>query len=80
MTNYNLRTHDDSDLAPTVLIGFAAKYLFQQCTAITTYSVNMEDAGASIIEPLAVSSRYGYELTKPESIGQLSASCTANLL
>ncbi|ENJ1269500.1 two-component sensor histidine kinase BarA [Salmonella enterica] len=71
MTNYSLRARMMIlILAPTVLIGLLLSIFF------VVHSYNdlqrqLEDAGASIIEPLAVSSEYGMNLQNRESIGQL---------
>ncbi|PUK89332.1 two-component sensor histidine kinase BarA [Salmonella enterica] len=57
-------------LAPTVLIGLLLSIFF----VVHRYNDlqrQLEDAGASIIEPLAVSSEYGMNLQNRESIGQL---------
>ncbi|HAE8701504.1 TPA_asm: two-component sensor histidine kinase BarA [Salmonella enterica] len=67
MTNYSLRARI---LAPTVLIGLLLSIFF----VVHRYNDlqrQLEDAGASIIEPLAVSSEYGMNLQNRESIGQL---------
>lgn len=70
MTNYSLRAR------MMILIGtdrpywFIAEYLF----VVHRYNDlqrQLEDAGASIIEPLAVSTEYGMSLQNRESIGQL---------
>ncbi|EHI9743024.1 two-component sensor histidine kinase BarA [Salmonella enterica] len=71
MTNYSLRARMMIlILAPTVLIGLLLSIFF----VVHRYSDlqrQLEDAGASIIEPLAVSSEYGMNLQNRESIGQL---------
>ncbi|VTQ20813.1 two-component sensor kinase/response regulator [Escherichia coli] len=71
MTNYSLRrTHDDSDPGTDRPYWFIAEYLF----VVHRYNDlqrQLEDAGASIIEPLAVSTEYGMSLQNRESIGQL---------
>lgn len=71
MTNYSLRARMMIlILAPTVLIGLLLSVFF----VVHRYNdlqSQLEDAGASIIEPLAVSSEYVIGLQKPESIGQL---------
>ncbi|ECO4725539.1 two-component sensor histidine kinase BarA [Salmonella enterica] len=57
-------------MAPTVLIGLLLSIFF----VVHRYNDlqrQLEDAGASIIEPLAVSSEYGMNLQNRESIGQL---------
>ncbi len=65
MTNYSLRARMMIlILAPTVLIGLLLSIFF----VVHRYNDlqrQLEDAGASIIEPLAVSSELWYELTKP---------------
>lgn len=71
MTNYSLRARMMIlILAPTVLIGLLLSIFF----VVHRYNDlqrQLEDAGASIIEPLAVSSEYGMNLQNRESIGQL---------
>lgn len=71
MTNYSLRARMMIlSLAPTVLIGLLLSIFF----VVHRYNDlqrQLEDAGASIIEPLAVSSEYGMNLQNRESIGQL---------
>lgn len=71
MTNYSLRARMMIlILAPTVLIGLLLSVFF----VVHRYNdlqQQLEDAGASIIEPLAVSSEYGMNLQNRESIGQL---------
>ncbi|KNC11926.1 histidine kinase [Klebsiella sp. RIT-PI-d] len=71
MTNYSLRARMMIlILAPTVLIGLLLSVFF----VVHRYNdlqSQLEDAGASIIEPLAVSSEYGMNLQNHESIGQL---------
>ena len=71
MTNYSLRARMMIlILAPTVLIGVLLSVFF----VVHRYNDlqrQLEDAGASIIEPLAVSSEYGMALQNRESIGQL---------
>lgn len=71
MTNYSLRARMMIlILAPTVLIGLMLSIFF----VVHRYNdlqQQLEDAGASIIEPLAVSTEYGMNLQKRESIRQL---------
>ena len=71
MTNYSLRARMMIlILAPTVLIGLLLSIFF----VVHRYNDlqrQLEDAGASIIEPLAVSTEYGMSLQNRESIGQL---------
>ncbi|EHQ2903447.1 two-component sensor histidine kinase BarA [Salmonella enterica] len=71
MTNYSLRARMMIlILAPTVLIGLLLSIFF----VVHRYNDlqrQLEYAGASIIEPLAVSSEYGMNLQNRESIGQL---------
>ncbi|EDZ2599143.1 two-component sensor histidine kinase BarA [Salmonella enterica] len=71
MTNYSLRARMMIlILTPTVLIGLLLSIFF----VVHRYNDlqrQLEDAGASIIEPLAVSSEYGMNLQNRESIGQL---------
>ncbi|EDK7806301.1 two-component sensor histidine kinase BarA [Salmonella enterica subsp. enterica serovar Heidelberg] len=71
MTNYSLRARMMIlILAPTVLIGLLLSIFF----VVHRYNDlqrQLEDAGASIIEPLALSSEYGMNLQNRESIGQL---------
>lgn len=71
MTNYSLRARMMVlILAPTVLIGLLLSIFF----VVHRYNDlqrQLEDAGASIIEPLAVSSEYGMNLDNRESIRQL---------
>ncbi|KFD23350.1 two-component sensor histidine kinase BarA [Yokenella regensburgei] len=71
MTNYSLRARMMIlILAPTVLIGLLLSIFF----VVHRYNDlqrQLEDAGASIIEPLAVSSEYGMNLQNREAIGQL---------
>ncbi|HEX4501997.1 MAG TPA: two-component sensor histidine kinase BarA [Scandinavium sp.] len=71
MTNYSLRARMMIlILAPTVLIGLLLSIFF----VVHRYhdlQRQLEDAGASIIEPLAVSSEYGMNLQNREPIGQL---------
>ncbi|WP_080077458.1 two-component sensor histidine kinase BarA [Salmonella enterica] len=71
MTNYSLRARMMIlILAPTVLIGLLLSIFF----VVHRYNDlqrQLEDAGASIIEPLSVSSEYGMNLQNRESIGQL---------
>ncbi|EKC9334203.1 two-component sensor histidine kinase BarA [Salmonella enterica] len=71
MTNYSLRARMMIlILAPTVLVGLLLSIFF----VVHRYNDlqrQLEDAGASIIEPLAVSSEYGMNLQNRESIGQL---------
>ncbi|WP_342322077.1 two-component sensor histidine kinase BarA [Kosakonia sp. BYX6] len=71
MTNYSLRARMMIlILAPTVLIGVLLSIFF----VVHRYNDlqrQLEDAGASIIEPLAVSSEYSMTLQDKEAIGQL---------
>ncbi|WP_318366826.1 two-component sensor histidine kinase BarA [Enterobacter sp.] len=71
MTNYSLRARMMIlILAPTVLIGLLLSIFF----VVHRYNdlqQQLEDAGASIIEPLAVSTEYGMNLQDRESIRQL---------
>ncbi|WP_436893251.1 two-component sensor histidine kinase BarA [Siccibacter turicensis] len=71
MTNYSLRARMMIlILAPTVLIGLMLSIFF----VVHRYNdlqQQLEEAGASIIEPLAVSSEYGMNLQNRESIRQL---------
>lgn len=71
MTNYSLRARMMIlILAPTVLIGVLLSIFF----VVHRYNDlqrQLEDAGASIIEPLAVSSEYSMALQDKEAIGQL---------
>ncbi len=71
MTNYSLRARMMIlILAPTVLIGVLLSIFF----VVHRYNDlqrQLEDAGASIIEPLAVSSEYSMALQDREAIGQL---------
>ncbi|MGG5840428.1 two-component sensor histidine kinase BarA, partial [Huaxiibacter chinensis] len=71
MTNYSLRARMMIlILAPTVLIGLLLSIFF----VVHRYNdlqQQLEDAGASIIEPLAVSSEYGMNLQNREPLGQL---------
>ncbi len=75
MTNYSLRARMMIlILAPTVLIGLLLSIFF----VVHRYNDlqrQLEDAGASIIEPLAVSTEYGMSLQNRESIGQFMAYC-----
>ena len=75
MTNYSLRARMMIlILAPTVLIGLLLSIFF----VVHRYNDlqrQLEDAGASIIEPLAVSTEYGMSLQNRESIGQLISDC-----
>ena len=68
MTNYSLRARMMIlILAPTVLIGLLLSIFF----VVHRYNDlqrQLEDAGASIIEPLAVSTEYGMSLQNRESI------------
>ncbi|MCS6040220.1 HAMP domain-containing protein [Klebsiella pneumoniae subsp. pneumoniae] len=57
-------------LAPTVPIGLLLSIFFV-AHRYNDLQRQLEDAGASIIEPLAVSSEYGMNLQNRESIGQL---------
>ncbi|EBK1648175.1 two-component sensor histidine kinase BarA [Salmonella enterica subsp. enterica serovar Heidelberg] len=71
MTNYSLRARMMIlILAPTVLIGLLLSIFFV-VHRYNNLQRQLEDAGASIIEPLAVSSEYGMNLQNRESIGQL---------
>ncbi|EHA3189859.1 two-component sensor histidine kinase BarA [Salmonella enterica subsp. enterica serovar Heidelberg] len=71
MTNYSLRARMMIlILAPTVLIGLLLSIFFVM-HRYNDLQRQLEDAGASIIEPLAVSSEYGMNLQNRESIGQL---------
>ncbi|AIA25156.1 two-component sensor histidine kinase BarA [Kosakonia sacchari] len=71
MTNYSLRARMMIlILAPTVLIGVLLSIFF----VVHRYNDlqrQLEDAGASIIEPLAVSSEYSMTLQDKDAIGQL---------
>lgn len=71
MTNYSLRARMMIlILAPTVLIGVLLSIFF----VVHRYNDlqrQLEDAGASIIEPLAVSSEYSMTLQDRDAIGQL---------
>jgi len=71
MTNYSLRARMMIlILAPTVLIGVLLSVFF----VVHRYNDlqrQLEDAGASIIEPLAVSSEYSMTLQDKDAIGQL---------
>ena len=69
MTNYSLRARMMIlILAPTVLIGLLLSIFFV-AHRYNDLQRQLEDAGASIIEPLAVSSEYGMNLQNRESIG-----------
>ncbi|WP_436858711.1 two-component sensor histidine kinase BarA [Citrobacter tructae] len=71
MTNYSLRARMMIlILAPTVLIGLLLS-LFFVVHRYHDLQRQLEDAGASIIEPLAVSTEYGMTLQNRESIGPL---------
>lgn len=71
MTNYSLRARMMIlILAPTVLIGLLLSIFFV-AHRYNDLQRQLEDAGASIIEPLAVSSEYGMNLQNREAIGQL---------
>ena len=71
MTNYSLRARMMIlILAPTVLIGLLLSVFFV-AHRYNDLQRQLEDAGTSIIEPLAVSSEYGMNLQNRESIGQL---------
>jgi len=73
MTNYSLRARMMIlILAPTVLIGLLLSIFFV-AHRYNDLQRQLEDAGASIIEPLAVSSEYGMNLQNRESIGQLTS-------
>ncbi len=80
MTNYSLRARMMIlILAPTVLIGLLLSIFF----VVHRYNDlqrQLEDAGASIIEPLAVSTEYGMSLQNRESIGQLISCIVAILI
>ena len=80
MTNYSLRARMMIlILAPTVLIGLLLSIFF----VVHRYNDlqrQLEDAGASIIEPLAVSTEYGMSLQNRESIGQLISYCIVAIL
>lgn len=80
MTNYSLRARMMIlILAPTVLIGLLLSIFF----VVHRYNDlqrQLEDAGASIIEPLAVSTEYGMSLQNRESIGQLISVCIVAIL
>lgn len=71
MTNYSLRARMMIlILAPTLLVGLLLSIFF----VVHRYNDlqrQLEDAGASIIEPLAVSSEYGMNFHSRESIRQL---------
>jgi two-component system sensor histidine kinase BarA len=71
MTNYSLRARMMIlILAPTLMIGLLLSTFF----VVHRYNDlqrQLEDAGASIIEPLAVSSEYGMNFHSRESIRQL---------
>lgn len=75
MTNYSLRARMMIlILAPTVLIGLLLSIFF----VVHRYNDlqrQLEDAGASIIEPLAVSSEYGMNLQNRNPSASLSACC-----
>ncbi|STS92879.1 BarA sensory histidine kinase [Klebsiella variicola] len=65
MTNYSLRARMMIlILAPTVLIGLLLSIFFV-AHRYNDLQRQLEDAGASIIEPLAVSSEYGMNFAKP---------------
>ncbi|WP_058913522.1 two-component sensor histidine kinase BarA [Entomohabitans teleogrylli] len=71
MTNYSLRARMMIlILAPTVLIGLLLS-LFFVVHRYHDLQRQLEDAGANIIEPLAVSSEYGMNFQNRESIRQL---------
>lgn len=71
MTNYSLRARMMIlILAPTVLIGLLLS-LFFVIHRYNDLQRQLEDAGANIIEPLAVSSEYGMNFHNRESIRQL---------
>ncbi|XTZ37584.1 two-component sensor histidine kinase BarA [Salmonella enterica] len=71
MTNYSLRARMMIlILAPTVLIGVLLSIFF----VVHRYNDlqrQLEDAGASIIEPLAVASEYSMRLQDKDALGQL---------
>ncbi|EGT5683191.1 two-component sensor histidine kinase BarA [Cronobacter turicensis] len=71
MTNYSLRARMMIlILAPTFIIGLLLSVFF----VVHRYhdlQRQLEDAGASIIEPLAVASEYGMSLQNKESVRQL---------
>ena len=71
MTNYSLRARMMIlILAPTVLIGLLLSTFFV-VHRFNDLQQQLEDAGASIIEPLAVASEYGMNLQNRNAIGQL---------
>lgn len=71
MTNYSLRARMMIlILAPTVLIGLLLSIFFV-VHRYTDLQRQLEDAGASIIEPLALASEYGLSFQNRESVGQL---------
>lgn len=71
MTNYSLRARMMIlILAPTVLIGLLLSIFFV-VHRYTDLQRQLEDAGASIIEPLALASEYGLNFQNRESVGQL---------
>ena len=74
MTNYSLRARMMIlILAPTVLIGLLLSIFF----VVHRYNDlqrQLEDAGASIIEPLAVSTEYGMSLRIYRSVNKRTAS------
>ena len=75
MTNYSLRARMMIlILAPTVLIGLLLSIFFV-AHRYNDLQRQLEDAGASIIEPLAVSSEYGMNLQNRESISLTPANC-----
>ena len=77
MTNYSLRARMMIlILAPTVLIGLLLSIFFV-AHRYNDLQRQLEDAGASIIEPLAVSSEYGMICKTASQSGSSSACCTA---
>ncbi len=63
-------SHDDSDSGANRPDGLLLSIFFV-AHRYNDLQRQLEDAGASIIEPLAVSSEYGMNLQNRESIGQL---------
>ncbi len=63
-------SYDDSDTGANRPIGLLLSIFFV-AHRYNDLQRQLEDAGASIIEPLAVSSEYGMNLQNRESIGQL---------
>ncbi len=71
MTNYSLRARMMIlILAPTVLIGLLLSIFFV-VHRYTDLQRQLEDAGASIIEPVALASEYGLSFQNREAVGQL---------